>query len=101
VVLPANHGTAGFCGYSGNVTVLSQLLLATLALPAGWAGLAAMAVAGLLLVVLVHQAANLAKPAGSPAQAISLRERGRKTAFLRLRDPDAPGRTRSRAPGTP
>ena len=86
------------------MTVLSQLigtLLSGVLLPTGLAGLAAMAVTGLLLVVLVHQASNLADPATSPTRtrAIAWRERARKTAFLRLRDPDAPGRTRSRAPG--
>ena len=86
------------------MTVLSQListLLSGFMVPTGLAGLAAIAVTGLLVVVLVHQAANLADPATSPtrARAIALRERARKTAFLRLRDPDAPGRTRSRAPG--
>src|SRR5262245_39342985 len=32
-------------------------------------------------------------------RAISLRERARLANFIRLRDPDAPGRTRPRAPG--
>ena len=89
----------------GNVTVLAQListLLTALTLPTGLAGLAAIAVTGLLLVVLVHQAANFSDPATSPThtRAIALKECARKTAFLRLRDPGAPGRTRSRAPGT-
>jgi hypothetical protein len=87
------------------LSVMSQLVSATLgavATPTGLAGLAAMAVTGLLLVVLVRHACDLADPATSPTRtrAIALRERSRHTAFLRLRDPDAPGRTRSRAPGS-
>ncbi|MCE7002710.1 DUF6412 domain-containing protein [Kibdelosporangium philippinense] len=40
-------------------------------------------------------------PTAAPARvrAISLRERARQSVFLRLRDPDAAGRPRPRAPG--
>jgi hypothetical protein len=55
------------------------------------AGLAALVVAAALHVRL---------PATAPVHvwAVSLRDRARHTAFLRLRDPDAAGRTRPRAP---
>lgn len=57
------------------------------------AGLAVAAIAALVLVSLVPEAA--------PAQVrtVGLRERSWRAAFVRLRDPDAPGRTRPRAPG--
>ncbi len=59
------------------------------------AGLAVAAGLTLLAVVLVRLA-----PAAAPAQVrtVRLREHSRQAAFLRLRDPDAPGRTRPRAP---
>ena len=57
------------------------------------AGLA-VAVAAVVLVQLVPEAA--------PAQVrtVGLRRRSWQAAFVRLRDPDAPGRTRPRAPGS-
>jgi hypothetical protein len=44
---------------------------------------------------------SIGVPTAVPARvrAISLRERARKSVFLRLRDPDASGRPRPRAPG--
>lgn len=67
---------------------VSPLGLAT-ALTAGLA--AALVVAAVLPVRL--------ETAPTRVRAISLRERAKLTVFLRLRDPDAPGRTRPRAPG--
>jgi hypothetical protein len=57
---------------------------------------AGLAVAVVAAVVFVHLV-----PAATPAQVrtVRLRERSWQAAFLRLRDPDAPGRTRPRAPG--
>jgi hypothetical protein len=62
------------------------------ALTAALAVAAGLTVAAVVLVQLV--------PAAAPAQAgtVRLRERSWQAAFLRLRDPDAPGRTRPRAP---
>lgn len=56
------------------------------------AGLAVAVVAAIVLVYLV--------PAATPAQVrtVRLREHSWQAAFLRLRDPDARGRTRPRAP---
>ncbi|MFC0106791.1 DUF6412 domain-containing protein [Kibdelosporangium aridum] len=44
---------------------------------------------------------SIGVPTAVPAQvrAISLQERARQSVFLRLRDPDAAGRPRPRAPG--
>jgi hypothetical protein len=84
---------------------LVSVLLGLLPAPTGAAGLlglAAVAVAGVLLVLLVVQArGDLADLAGSAirVRAIALRERSRHSAPLRLRDPDAAGRPRPRAPG--
>ena len=62
-------------------------------------GLATALTAGLAaaLVVAVVLPVRLETPVR--VRAISLRERAKLTVFLRLRDPDAPGRTRPRAPG--
>jgi hypothetical protein len=81
---------------------LLSLLLGTLPTPAGLFGLATVAVAGVVLVLLVSQARGVDEDSVRSAirvRAIALRERARHTAHLRLRDPDAPGRTRPRAPG--
>jgi len=77
-----------------------SLLLGTLPMPAGVVGIATVAVAGVLLTLLVSQTID-ADPLRSTVRvrAIALRERARHSAHLRLRDPDAPGRTRPRAPG--
>lgn len=89
------------------LAVLAPILLALLpaagsvnplgALTAGLAVTTAVTtVVAVVAVVLVHLV-----PAATPAQVrtVGLRERSRKAAFLRLRDPDAPGRPRPRAPG--
>ncbi|MDQ2845760.1 MAG: DUF6412 domain-containing protein [Actinomycetota bacterium] len=72
-------------------------------LPVGTAGslaLASAVTAGLVLLVVV--AAVQLQPTSSslPARsrAVTLRECAKHTVFLRLRDPDARGRIRSRAP---
>jgi Family of unknown function (DUF6412) len=61
------------------------------------AGLAVAGLAAVAVVVLVQLV-----PEAAPAQVrtVGLRERSRQAAFLRLRDPDAPGRPRPRAPGS-
>lgn len=93
---------------NGGLAVRARLLLALflpalfIALPAagGLGGLATALTAGLaaalVVVVVLH-----VRLATTPAQVrtLSLRERAKLTVFLRLRDPDAPGRTRPRAPG--
>lgn len=77
-----------------------SLLLGSIPTPAGVVGIATVAVAGVLLTLLVSQPID-ADPLRSAVRvrAIALRERARHSAHLRLRDPDAPGRTRPRAPG--
>jgi hypothetical protein len=74
-----------------------------LALPGsghGALGLATALTAGIavafVVAVVLHGRLEAAVP--SHVRAISLRERARLANFIRLRDPDAPGRTRSRAP---
>jgi hypothetical protein len=57
---------------------------------------ATLAVAGLVVLVARRPAAYLSSQA--PLRALALRERAGRTIFLRLRDPDAPGRPRPRAP---
>jgi Family of unknown function (DUF6412) len=73
------------------------------ALPAaggnGALGLATAFTAGLaVLFVAVALQVRLPATAATQVRAISLRERARLATFLRLRDPDAAGRVRSRAP---
>lgn len=72
-----------------------------LALPAasGPLGVTAALTAGLAALAVVA-ALHVRLPATAPVHvwAVSLRDRARHTAFLRLRDPDAAGRTRPRAP---
>ncbi|WP_199442439.1 DUF6412 domain-containing protein [Umezawaea beigongshangensis] len=57
--------------------------------------LAALTAALVAVLVVRNPPARQAVPAWS----LSLRERSARTAFLRLRDPDAAGRPRPRAPG--
>lgn len=72
-----------------------------LALPSatGPLGVATALTAGLAALTVVV-ALHVRFPATAPVHvwAVSLRYRARHTAFLRLRDPDAAGRTRPRAP---
>lgn len=91
-----------------NVVMRARLLLALflpalfIALPAsgGLGGMATALTAGLAaaLVVAVVLTVRL-ETTPTAVRALSLRERAKLTVFLRLRDPDAPGRTRPRAPG--
>jgi uncharacterized protein DUF6412 len=85
--------------------VLALLLPALfLALPTvdghGALGLATALTAGIaaafVVAVVLHGRLEAAVPIG--VRAISLRERARLANFIRLRDPDARGRTRPRAP---
>lgn len=73
--------TAGGFGFGGVATALT----------AGFA--AALVVAVVLQVRLEVEATS------TTVRTLSLRERAKLTVFLSLRDPDAPGRTRPRAPG--
>jgi hypothetical protein len=57
---------------------------------------AALAVAGLVILAARRPAASVTPEA--PARSASLRERAGRTVFVRLRDPDAAGRPRPRAP---
>ncbi|GAA4601408.1 hypothetical protein GCM10023195_03550 [Actinoallomurus liliacearum] len=61
-----------------------------------FAAAAALAVAG--LIVLVAGRAPVAVAAGPRVRAAALRDRAGRSALVRLRDPDAPGRPRVRAP---
>lgn len=74
-----------------------------IALPAagGLADLAGALTAGLAAALVVAVVLHV-PPATVPTavRTLSLRERAKLTVFLRLRDPDAPGRTRPRAPGS-
>lgn len=68
--------------------------------PSGLLMLAAITVTCLLLALLA-QSGRIAAVAGALPQAsrtAALREKSWRTAFLPLRDPDAPGRARPRAP---
>lgn len=72
-----------------------------LALPSAGSPLAvATALTAGLATLAVVVALHVRLPATAPVHvwAVSLRDRARHTAFLRLRDPDAAGRTRPRAP---
>ncbi|ATE58002.1 MULTISPECIES: DUF6412 domain-containing protein [Actinosynnema] len=56
-------------------------------------------VTAVTLVVLVLTTAPLVLDSPAWARSLSLREKALRAAFLRLRDPDAAGRPRPRAPG--
>lgn len=84
-------------------TVAVALLAVGVVLPAGAPGSLAItaALAGALAVVVAVSAGNLQLgSAATPARirAVRLRECAKHAIFLRLRDPAARGRTRSRAP---
>ncbi|TDQ00718.1 DUF6412 domain-containing protein [Labedaea rhizosphaerae] len=78
VALPT---ASGFGGLGGIATALT-------------AGFAAA-----LVVAVVLQVRLGVETRPSAVRTLSLRERAKLTVFLRLRDPDARGRTRPRAPG--
>lgn len=83
---------------SALVHILS-LLLGAMPTPAGaFVGIATVAVAGALVVLLTSLRADPVRSA-MRVRGVVLREHARHSAHLRLRDPDAPGRTRPRAPG--
>ena len=65
------------------------------------ASLAAAVLTAAALLFTLLLVARASAPATSPlrASAVSVRHRAEETAFLRLRDPDAAGRPRPRAPG--
>jgi hypothetical protein len=63
--------------------------------PAGLATLAATTAAAMLLTLVVPERAA---PFAGPLVASAVRQRGERTAFLPLCDPDAAGRPRPRAP---
>lgn len=59
--------------------------------------LAAVTAVALVVLLLTAAPAVLATPAW--VRSLSIREKSLRAAFLRLRDPDAAGRPRPRAPG--
>ncbi|WP_433169450.1 DUF6412 domain-containing protein [Kribbella sp. CA-247076] len=65
------------------------------------ASLAAAVLTAAALLFTLLLVARASAPATTPLRAIasSVRHRAEETAFLRLRDPDASGRPRPRAPG--
>lgn len=80
------------------ILLLEFAVLDTGSLPAAVA-FAATAAAGTALAVCVLIAAR-SVPAVPPTRVrTAIRDREHRTAFLPQRDPDAPGRTRPRAPG--
>ncbi|MEV0677996.1 DUF6412 domain-containing protein [Actinosynnema sp. NPDC050436] len=56
-------------------------------------------VTAVAVVLLLLSAAPAVQSAPAWVRSLSLREKALRTAFLRLRDPDAAGRPRPRAPG--
>ena len=66
----------------------------------GLMALAAVALTGMLIAVLAHGASIAAAVTAQPltGRAAALREKSWAAAFQRLRDPDASGRARPRAP---
>lgn len=66
----------------------------------GVAGVGVLAVmaAGTVLVALTLARRGFTPPSAGPLSTSSVRWRGERTAFLPLRDPDAAGRPRPRAP---
>lgn len=57
------------------------------------------AITALAVVLLLVAGPVTLRSAPAWARSLSLREKAHRTAFLRLRDPDAAGRPRPRAPG--
>jgi hypothetical protein len=78
-----------------------SVLLGALPQPAGFVvGLATVAVVGVVVALLAGHRSDRVSRSGMVVRAVALRERARASWQLRLRDPDAPGRTRPRAPGS-
>ncbi|TCP53625.1 hypothetical protein EV191_104192 [Tamaricihabitans halophyticus] len=73
-------------------------------LPGGWlsstVALATAVTATIAVTLLIGVTRDPVGPATGPIRTleISLRERAKRAAFIRLRDPNAPGRARPRAP---
>jgi Family of unknown function (DUF6412) len=69
-------------------------------LAGGAAGIAALAVvaAGAVLLTLVVALRAVPVPTGGMLTSAAVRQQAERTAFLQLRDPDAAGRPRPRAP---
>jgi hypothetical protein len=83
-------------------TTLLSLAFPTLATTGGLLAVASILAATLVVVLVVcHAHGGQLDLRNSPVRgrAVALRERSRRAAFLRLRDPNAPGRPRPRAPG--
>jgi hypothetical protein len=83
------------------ITLLS-LVFPTLATTGGLLAVASILAATLVVVLVVRHAHGgqldlLTSPVRG--RAVALRERSRRADYLRLRDPNAPGRPRPRAPG--
>ncbi|HEX6343191.1 DUF6412 domain-containing protein [Umezawaea sp.] len=57
------------------------------------------AITALAVVLLLVAGPVVPRTAPAWTRSLSLREKAQRTAFLRLRDPDAAGRPRPRAPG--
>ena len=83
------------------MSVFLPVVSVLLGMPTSTGLLGLAAITGVLLVLLVVQVRGELDSAGSPirVRAIALRERARHCAQLRLRDPDAAGHPRPRAPG--
>ncbi|MFC4854825.1 DUF6412 domain-containing protein [Actinophytocola glycyrrhizae] len=75
-------------------------LFVALPVAGGLGGMATALTAGLAAALVVAVVLHV-RLETTPAlvRTLSLRERAKQTVFLRLRDPDAPGRPRPRAPG--
>lgn len=85
------------------MSTLLQLAFPVLTSPGALLAFASVLAASLLVVLLVsHAHGGELALWSSPVRgrATALRERSRRAAFLRLRDPDARGRRRPRAPGS-
>lgn len=82
------------------VEVLAGLFGTSAELTGGPAGMAAIAVvaAGALLLTLVVALRTVPFPPGGALAASAVRQRAERTVYLPLRDPDAAGRPRPRAP---
>ncbi|HEU4541282.1 MAG TPA: DUF6412 domain-containing protein [Jiangellaceae bacterium] len=78
---------------AGHITAVVELAGS----PAGLAALAATAAAALLLTLVVPERAALI---AGPLVASAVRQRGERTAFLPLCDPNAVGRPHPRAPSS-
>lgn len=100
-----NTATTTRVGMLGLVTALILLLTdvlvgslgAAVELGGSPAGLAVVAAAALLTLLILHRAVPAPTACGALV-ASAVRQRATRTAFLPLRDPDSRGRTRPRAP---